>query len=126
VRVGLIQALDVQETASPLARLESALSDTSDVYVNAGVDASAYYTRLADSIRRNLCEPFSVSAVVQEPGFPDAAIGSTISGQCLAHHAGYWLVYQPERDVFYCFWGQEPSNLGAHGVFGSPLYCWSA
>lgn len=60
------------------------------------------------------------------PGFPRTAVGSSISGQCVAHNAGYWLVYQPEQDRFYCFWGTDRNNLGAHGVFGSPLYCWSA
>jgi hypothetical protein len=35
-------------------------------------------------------------------------------------------VYQRAQDRFYCFWGESPSNLGAHGVSGSPLYCWSA
>jgi hypothetical protein len=35
-------------------------------------------------------------------------------------------VYQPESDCFYCFWGTDLAALGAHGVFGSPLYCWSA
>ena len=116
----------MQESISPLTKLDLALSDTSDVYVNASVDTPSYYASLADSIREHLCEPFLVSATVQEPSFPDAAVGSQISGLCVAHHAGYWLVYQPDQDRFYCFWGQEPSKLGAHGVFGSPLYCWSA
>jgi hypothetical protein len=116
----------VQVTVSPLSKLEAALSDTADVYVNTGVDPAAYFARLTDSIRKHLCEPFLVRAIVQEPGFPDAAVGSTISGHCIAHTDGYWLVYQSQQDRFYCFWGQEPSNLGAHGVFGSPLYCWSA
>ena len=60
------------------------------------------------------------------PGFPGARVGSVISGQCVAHRAGYWLVYQSEHDCFYCFWGSDSSNLGAHGVFGQPLYCWPA
>ncbi|MBB5863538.1 hypothetical protein [Xanthomonas sp. 3058] len=109
-----------------MAKLEAALSDTSEVYVNAGTDASAYYARLADNIRQNQCEPFTVTAVVKEPGFPDASVGSMIYGECVAHANGYWLVYQSEQDRFCCFWGLESSNLGAHGVFGSPLYCWSA
>ncbi|MBB4133428.1 hypothetical protein [Xanthomonas sp. 3075] len=116
----------MQDTISPSAKLEAALSDTSEVYVNAGTDASAYYARLADNIRQNQCEPFTVTAVVKEPGFPDASVGSTIYGECVAHANGYWLVYQSEQDRFCCFWGLESSNLGAHGVFGSPLYCWSA
>jgi hypothetical protein len=116
----------VQDTISPLKKLEAALSDTGGVYVNSGVDPAEYFERLAASIRKHQCDPFLVSAVVQEPGFPDAAVGSNISGQCVAHSSGYWLVYQPQQDRFYCFWGQDPSNLGAHGVIGSPLYCWSA
>lgn len=111
---------------SPIEKLETALGDTSDVYVNAGIDEHVYFAELADDIRRHACQPFEVSAVVMPPGFPDASVGSIISGQCVAHNAGYWLVYQPEQDRFYCFWGTDPSHLGAHGVFGSPLYCWSA
>lgn len=113
--------------ANPLLnKLEAALADTAEVYVNAGVDAESYLAELANSIRSKVCEPFLVSATVMPPGFPDAALGDVISGLCLAHEAGYWLVYQPEMDRYYCFWGESPSNLGAHGVFGSPLYCWSA
>ncbi len=111
---------------SPLTKLEAALAETSDVYVNAGVDPAVYFAQLAASIRQHTCTPFNVSAVVMEPGFPDAAVGTNLSGQCVAHADGYWLVYQPEQDRFCSFWGQDPSNLGAHGVFGSPLYCWSA
>ena len=111
---------------SSLTKLEAALSETSDVYVSTGVDAAAYYGQLADSIRQHLCKPFQVSAVVREPGFPDAVVGSIISGECIAQSDGYWLVYQPTQNRFCCFWGQDTSNLGAHGVFGSPLHCWSA
>ncbi len=111
---------------SPIERLESALSDTSDVYVNAGVDEVSYFANLAEDIRRHICEPFRVSAEVMPPGFEDAEVGSIISGLCLAHDAGYWLVYQPEQDRFYCFWGADPAHLGARGVSGSPLRCWSA
>lgn len=110
----------------PIKKLEAALSNTSDVYVNAGVDEAAYFADLTDSIRRHICEPFQVSAKVMPPGFDDAAIGSTISGQCVARNAGYWLIYLPEQDRFYCFWGTDSAHLGAHGVSGSPLYCWSA
>ena len=111
---------------SVLDKLEAALSDTSDVYVNAGVDEKTYFAELADDIRRHCSEPFEISAVVMPPGFPDAAVGNVVSGQCVAHNAGYWLVYQPEQDRFCCFWGTDSKHLGAHGVFGSPLYCWSA
>ena len=110
-----------------LTKLEFALADTSGVYINAGVDAQTYLSGLAEDIRAHICAPFALSATVMPPGFPDSAIGSTISGQCLAHSSsGHWLVYQPEQEQFYCFWGTDRSNLGAHGVFGSPLYCWSA
>jgi len=110
-----------------LAKLEASLADTSDVYVNAGVDAASYFEDLANDIRAHMCEPFEVTATVQPPGFPDAEVGSTICGLCLAHtEAGYWLVYQPTQGRYYCFWGSSSTQLGAHGVFGSPLYCWSA
>jgi hypothetical protein len=120
------RTLDVQDIVSPTAKLEQALSDTSGVYVNVGVNARAYFAGLVADIRKHMCEPFPVSAAVLPPGFPDADVGSRISGQCVAHSDGYWLVYQPEQDRFYCFWGTDPSNLGARGVVGSPLYCWSA
>ena len=111
---------------SPLEKLQAALSDTTGVYVNAGVDAATYYADLAADIRRKMHEPFPVSALVMPPGFSDANIGDRISGQCVAHGEGYWLVYQPTQDTFYCFWGTDLSNLGARGVSGGPLYCWSA
>ena len=107
-------------------KLEAALSDTSDVYVNEGVDEQSYFAELADNIRRNLCEQFTVTGEVMPPGFPDAEVGRTISGLCIAHNAGYWLVYKPEQDRFYCFWGADAAHLGAHGISGSPLYCWSS
>jgi hypothetical protein len=118
--------LDVPANISPLERLEAALSDTTGVYVNAGVDAATYYAQLAEGIRRNMHQPFPVSAVVMPPGFSGMNIGERISGQCVAHSEGYWLVYQPLQDIFYCFWGTDQSNLGARGVSGGPLYCWSA
>jgi hypothetical protein len=48
----------VQDIISPLAKLEAALADTSDVYVNAGTDTPSYFARLTDSIRKHVCEPF--------------------------------------------------------------------
>lgn len=111
---------------SPIEKLEAAFSDTSDVYVNEGVDEESYFADLTEDIRNHICEPFQVCAEVMPPGFPDAEVGSTITGLCVAHNAGYWLVYQPIQDRFYCFWGTDTTHLGAHGVFGSPLYCWSA
>jgi len=109
-----------------LIKVEASLSDTSDVYVSADMSAETYFAELASSIRNHLCEPFEVSAMVMPPGFPEMPPGAVVSGQCVAHRPGYWLVYQPEQDRFYCFWGESPRALGAHGVFGSPLYCWSA
>ena len=112
---------------SLLTKLEAALADTSGVYVNTGVDAQAYLSGLAADIRAHVCTPFPLTATVMPPGFPDVDVGTAISGQCVAHNSsGYWLVYRPEQDQFYCFWGTDRGNLGAHGVFGSPLYCWSA
>ena len=63
-----------------LAKLEVALGDTSGVYVNAGVDAATYFQELANDIRAHMCEPFEVTATVEPPGFPDAAVGGTLSG----------------------------------------------
>jgi len=107
-------------------RLEVALSDPTGVYIGSGVDAETYLAGLASDIRAHVCDPFPLSATIMAPGFPDAQLGSEISGICVAHRAGYWLVYQAEQDRFCCFWGETGSNLGAHGVFGQPLYCWSA
>jgi hypothetical protein len=111
---------------SMLAKLEAALGDTSDVYIGKDVDEKTYIKDLTDSIHTSTCAPFPVTATVMPPGFPDTAIGSTVSGFCLAKQAGYWLVYQPAEDRFLCFWGDDQNHLGAHGVVGSPLYCWSA
>lgn len=77
-------------------------------------------------LRAHICEPFALHAEVMSPGFPFATVGSRLSGLCVAHRHGYWLVYQPEEDRFMCFWGECAANLGAHGVYGNPLYCWSA
>ena len=109
-----------------IEKLELALSDPAGVYIAPGVKPATYLAELASDIRAHSCAPFELSATVMAPGFPDAQIGSLVSGQCVAHRAGYWLVYQPGQDRFCCFWGESQSNLGAHGVFGQPLYCWSA
>ena len=109
-----------------ILRLEQALSDSTGVYIGRDVDAEAYLADLASDIWAHICKPFEASATVMPPGFPDAALGAVVSGQCVAHKAGYWLVYQPDLDRFCCFWGESRGNLGAHGVFGQPLYCWSA
>ncbi len=110
----------------PTKKLEAALSDASGVYIGDDVDKGRFLLELADDVRRHKCDPFEVSALVMPPGFPDAPVGSLISGVCVAQRDGCWLVYQPEHDYFYSFWGISPESLGAHGVFGSPLYCWSA
>jgi hypothetical protein len=106
--------------------LEAALSETSDVFVPSGTDAVSYIKGLVESIRQHACDPMLLSATVTEPGFQDLAVGSRISGLCVAHSNGYWLVYEELRDRFLCFWGSDPSQLGAPGIAGSPAHCWSA
>lgn len=113
-------------TTNPLERLEAAMGDRSDVYVGAGWDADAYYAGVEKGLRAAICEPFPISAVVSEPGFPDFGVGSVISGICVAHSNGYWLAYQSDRDRFVCFWGETSDELSAPGIFGSPLGCWTA
>jgi hypothetical protein len=109
-----------------LTKLEEAIPRCDDVFVNRGVDEATYLASLAADIRAHLCEPFAVDAKVVEPGFPFANVGQTIQGFCIAQRSGYWLVYQPKESRFLCFRGESASSLGAAGVFGSPLYCWSA
>lgn len=110
-----------------LQRLEASFSDTSGVYVNAGIDEKSYFDSLIDDIRSHEHEPFEVTAKVVAPGFPDEMnLGEDIKGLCVAHRGGYWLVYQPKEDIFYCFWGNDPHHLEAPGIFGGALYCWSA
>ncbi|WP_153242685.1 hypothetical protein [Frateuria defendens] len=113
-------------STSPLDRLESALSDSKGVYINDGIDKDTYLSSLTNDIREHMNDPFEISAEIAPPGFPDMEIGDTVSGLCVAHRGGYWLVYQPEKDIFYCFWGSDSEHLEAPGIFGSPLYCWSA
>lgn len=112
---------------SLLEKLEASLAGTSGVYANTDVDPQAYFSDLAADIRSHACTCLPLTATVMPPGFLDAAVGSAISGQCVEQNSsGHWLVYRPEQDQFYCFWGADRGNLSAHGVFGSPLYCWSA
>jgi len=114
---------------SPIQRLEESLQDGTGVYVDSGTNAEQYLADLASEIRRNLCAPFDLCAVVTEPGFPNVSqrpIGATVQAICVAHRAGYWLVYDQVRDEFMCFWGTSKEHLSAPGIFGSPLYCWSA
>lgn len=111
---------------SPLEKLESALGDTNGVYIGAQQYAEEYIAALRSDIRSRLCEPFPISAIVMAPGFPDVPVGSVLTGHCVAFREGCWLVYESEKDRFLCFWGTDENNLGAHGVYGNPLYCWSA
>jgi hypothetical protein len=90
------------------------------------VPPNADPTKTRADIVANLCEPREVEAIVVEPGMPFADVGAKIKGICIAHASGYWLVYQPAEERFLCFWGKDESNLGAHGVYGNPLYCWAA
>jgi len=110
----------------PLARLDAQMSDVGDVYVGVGQDAESYIAALERGLREAVCTPFLVTAKVDKPGIPDANVGDTITGQCVAYSKGYWLIYQSENDRFMCFWGTDVDNLGAPGIFGSPLGCWSA
>jgi hypothetical protein len=110
--------------AAALAALEADLAlGAEHNYVPPNTDA----TNVEADIRAHLCEPFTVSAQVMPPGFPFASVGSVLSGMCIAHSpSGNWLVYQPDERRFLCFWGKTDGNLGAHGVYGNSLYCWSA
>lgn len=112
--------------SAPLDVLNSRLTDHTGVYVENGADENAYLLELAEDIRANICQPLEVHAIVMSPGLPGYEDGDEITGWCVAKARGCWLVYRPEDDLFYAFWGENKEKLGAHGVFGSPLYCWSA
>lgn len=109
-----------------LQRLEQAFREADDVYIPPGVSREAYLSELIGDVREHQCEPTLLNAIVMSPGFPDVAEGEPISGICVAKRDGYWLVFDEQRDRFCAFWGENPALLGAHGVFGSPLYCWTA
>lgn len=111
---------------NPLEALESRLADGAGVFVNPGVDPADYFNEIAEDIRRNQCLPFLVSAVVMAPGIPGFEPGEKVAGVCVARAKGRWLVYREQDDLFLAFWGGSAEDLGAHGIFGSPLYCWSA
>ncbi|QNR98810.1 hypothetical protein ICJ04_08000 [Stenotrophomonas sp. 169] len=106
--------------------LDRHLRLSEDVYVGAEVDPDAYLKDLSREIVSNRRDPFPLTAIVMAPGLPGFELGSAISGLCIAELDGKWLVYRPENDQFYAFWGIDKEMLGAHGVWGSPLYCWSA
>jgi hypothetical protein len=113
----------MQAPLSSVDLLESALAEvTWESLVPPNTDAEL----VEADLRAHLCEPFEVSAGVQPPGFPFADVGEQLVGVCVARREGYWLVCQPAEQRFLCFWGESVSNLGAHGVYGHPLYCWSA
>lgn len=120
------QTLEMLTRIEARTKLEEAIPTSEDVYIPSGVNELSYLASLADDVRSYLCDPFEATAKVMPPGFPFASIGETLSGYCIAHNKGYWLVFQPKASRFLCFWGESPAHLGAHGVFGSPLYCWSA
>lgn len=107
-------------------QLHVALNRTDDVCIRQGDDVDRHCEPIRADILASACEPFWVMATVMPPAFPHFSSGQSISGWCVAHKAGYWLVLNPEDSNFYCFWGHTPEQLGAHGICGSPLYCWSA
>ena len=106
--------------------LESNFSETDDVYIGNDWDEESYIKGNIEGIRESKCDPFKLKAKVAEPGFPGKEIGDEIEGYCIAHQSGQWLVYEPQENTFYCFWGVEPKYVAARGVSGSALYCWTA
>jgi hypothetical protein len=103
-------------------KLNAALSETSDVYVNAGVDANEYFEGLRKSIKEHQCAPYLVFATVMPPGFPNIKPGTKVSGYCVAkdEKAGYWLVYSPEADTFYCLrflWSVFVPTIRKHWLY---------
>lgn len=105
-------------------RLESALADTSGIIVPKGRNEDEYFEGLRNSVRAAVTSPEWLTATVEEPGFRDRKIGDKVTGVLVAATEGYWLVYEPSEDQYYCFWGESRENLGAFGVCGNPLYCW--
>jgi hypothetical protein len=112
--------------SDPRAKLHAALAEESDVFTGHISDPAKYIANARERLIESECEPYFVSALVMPPAFPDHAEGETIGGYCVAKREGYWLVYSPEEDRFYCFWGTHERSLGAHGIYGSPLSCWLA
>jgi len=104
--------------------LERSFTDTGNVFTSHVDDPARYIADAIESIRSSRCEPFLLKAPVMEPGFEGKELGDIVEGYCLAHSAGYWLVYHPKEEVFYCFWGLRRDSLGARGVTGSALECW--
>lgn len=106
--------------------LQSRLYDGTGVYVQGGVEAEAYFARIAERILNHICEPYPVSAEVVDPGFPHLVNGERIEAICVAESVGRRLVYRSDDDLFYAFWGTNVDDLEAPGIYGGPLYCWSA
>ncbi|WP_129588387.1 hypothetical protein [Solilutibacter silvestris] len=126
-RCGLTQVLDLpMEDLSLLQKLDQDLGDGSEVYIHPSEDESQKLTDIRQHILDSACEPFEMTATVMAPGFPDLAIGNQIKAICLAHDRGYWLGWDEPGKRYVCFWGDNPGSLGAHGVFGSAMYCWTA
>jgi hypothetical protein len=108
-------------------KLELAMQANPPVIVPKGRSKQEYFESLRIQIRECATPSVLVTATVMEPGFPNKELGSTITGYLLAksiESVGYWLVYQPDEDEYYCFWGPDEHNLGAYGVCGNPIYCW--
>jgi hypothetical protein len=106
------------------AHLEAALDGPTLARAPSGEDSAAYLDGLRADIRAAACEPEWIEATVMAPAFPFAAVGDRIAGYCVAHAGGYWLVFEPKRQTYLCFWGTSTASLGARGIFGDPLYCW--
>lgn len=105
-------------------QLEIDLADTSGIIVPKGRVEAEYFEELRASVRKYAAAVEWVSAKVEEPGFSNKELGSTVAGHLLATTRGYWLIYEPNERTYYCFWGTDRSQLGAYGVCGNPLYCW--
>jgi hypothetical protein len=111
------------DLAAARAALDAAIEAEGEAcYVSPSIDRR----EAMDDVLVHLCEPFDVTAQVMPPGFAFAEIGRSVSAVCIAHRDGNWLVYQPDERRFVCFWGTSREHLGAHGVVGNPLYCWTA
>jgi hypothetical protein len=111
---------------SAVTRLESMIGDTDDVFVSRHENRVEYLRRLEEGLRKSLCEPFELRAQVTEIGINGFAVGDRITGTCVAEANGYWLAYFADHDNFVIFWGADKEDLGAPGIEGSPLACWSA
>ena len=109
-----------------IQRFEELIGNSQDVFVSKHENRDQYLQRLEKGLRDSLCEPFELSAQVSELGIDGFDIGDRITGTCVAKSNGYWLVYSHRHDSFVIFWGTQKEKLGAPGIEGSPLACWSA